>query len=156
MSSNNPPLHPAARPVVELISLLGTLGEQAARQAARATFRAIDRRKGHARIPGAPKSAPDESLTPMWDALAEGVRQELQVRGAKARLARHLGLPPQRISDFLQNRRLPDGEITLRILHWLAETRAGRDPSFLVPPDPAVFPAAAPGSAAAPSPDVTQ
>ncbi|WP_334319424.1 hypothetical protein OH491_12235 [Termitidicoccus mucosus] len=51
--------------------------------------------------------------------------------GAKARLARYLGIPRQRLQDFLHSRsRLPDAEITLRLLHWLSEKRSGRDLSL--------------------------
>ncbi|MBC8009006.1 MAG: hypothetical protein H7067_02790 [Burkholderiales bacterium] len=139
-SSASLPLHPAARVMVDLIGLLGVAGEHAARHAARATFRSIDRRRGHRRLTGPPKTA-TASPTPMWDSLAAELKTALQVHGAKARLARHLGVPRQRVTDFVQGRRrLPDGELTLRLLHWLAETRAGRDPSFLVPPDPERFP----------------
>ena len=59
------------------------------------------------------------------------VRAELAPHGAKARLARYLGIPRQRLNDFLTGRsRLPDAELTLRLLHWLAENRAGRDPAL--------------------------
>jgi len=68
----------------------------------------------------------------MWNVVVSLLRQTMvqAPRGTRARLARYLGLPRQRITDFLSGkRRLPDAEITLRLLHWLAETRAGRDPS---------------------------
>ncbi len=69
--------------------------------------------------------------TPMWNALAGELRGALQVHGTKVRLARYLGIPKQRLSDYLRGqRRLPDAELTLRMLHWLAEQRAGRDPSL--------------------------
>lgn len=135
-----PPLHPAARPVVELISILGAAAEIAARKAARSTFRAIDRREGHHRIAATESNPTGESPTPMWNALADQLYLALQKRGAKARLARHLGVPRQRVSDFVKNRRLPDAEMTLRMLHWLAEFHSGRDPSLLVQPDPERFP----------------
>lgn len=61
--------------------------------------------------------------------LAALLRPELKAYGDKARLARYLGLPRQRITEFLTGRtkRLPDAEITLRLLHWLAAKRSGRD-----------------------------
>jgi hypothetical protein len=47
------------------------------------------------------------------------------------RLARFLGMPKQRLNDFLTGRtRLPDAELTLRMLNWLAQKRAGRDLSL--------------------------
>ncbi len=134
--SNDPGLHPAARPAVELLEILGTAAEIAARKAARATFRAVDRRRGHRRLAPAAEVPAGESPTPMWDALADQLYLALQTRGTKARLARHLGLPRQRVTDFIKNRRLPDAETTLRLLHWLAEFQAGRDRSLTVPPDP--------------------
>jgi len=69
--------------------------------------------------------------SPMWNACVSLLRVELKAYGAKARLARYLGIPRQRLNDFLTGRsRLPDAELTLRMLHWLAETGAGRDPAL--------------------------
>ena len=69
--------------------------------------------------------------SPMWNVCAAMLRRALQPYGAKARLARHLGIPRQRLNDFLTGHsRLPDAELTLRMLHWLTEQRAGRDPSL--------------------------
>jgi hypothetical protein len=66
----------------------------------------------------------------MWNVCASELRAALRPYGAKSRLARYLGIPRQRLYDFLKVRsRLPDAELTLRMLHWLAEARAGRDPS---------------------------
>lgn len=68
----------------------------------------------------------------MWNQLALHLRDEMRPPGTKVRVARYLGIPKQRISDFLAGRRrMPDAETTLRLLHWLAEKRAGRDPSLL-------------------------
>jgi hypothetical protein len=67
----------------------------------------------------------------MWNVCVALFHTELQAYGAKARLARYLGIPRQRLNDFLTGqKRLPDAELTLRMLHWLAEIRAGRDPSL--------------------------
>ena len=69
--------------------------------------------------------------TPRWKVCAADLRAALQLRGAKTRLAHYLGIPKQRVYDFLKGRtRLPDAELTLRLLHGLAEDRAGRDPSL--------------------------
>ena len=74
------------------------------------------------------KPGPD---TPMWNVCISMLKKELKPYGSKVRLARYLGVPRQRINDFLTGRnRLPDAELTLRMLHWLAEKRAGRDPSL--------------------------
>ncbi|MCU0792471.1 MAG: hypothetical protein MUE42_06395 [Opitutaceae bacterium] len=146
MSSHIPPLHPSVRPVVELIEALGVAAEIAARQAARATFRAVDRRPGHARLAPAGSRPAGESATPLWDVMAAQLRVATARRGVRARLARHLGLPRQRLNDFLHKHRQPDADITLRLLHWLTELEAGRDVSLLVPPDPERFPPAAPSA----------
>jgi hypothetical protein len=67
----------------------------------------------------------------MWNLFVELLRSELKVYGSKVRLARYLGIPKQRLNDFLQGRqRLPDAELTLQMLAWLASRRAGRDRSL--------------------------
>lgn len=69
--------------------------------------------------------------SPLWNACAALLRAELRPYGSKVRLARYLGIPKQRLNDFLVGRkRLPDAELTLRLLSWLAEMRAGRDLSL--------------------------
>jgi hypothetical protein len=56
------------------------------------------------------------------------VRSQLVRRGEKAKLARVLGLPRQRLHEFLLERRaLPDAERTLLLLVWLQARRQGRD-----------------------------
>jgi hypothetical protein len=48
--------------------------------------------------------------------------------GGKSKLARILGLPRQRLQEFLRERRaLPDAERTLLMLVWLQARREGRD-----------------------------
>ena len=71
------------------------------------------------------------AATPLWNILAAQVRTELAAHGSKVRLARYLGVPRQRLHNFLtDSSRMPDAELTLRMLHWLAEKRAGRDLSL--------------------------
>ena len=66
--------------------------------------------------------------TPLWNELLAAVRSELTRRGEKARLARLLGLPRQRINDFLKRRSyLPDAERALLLLVWLQLRREGRE-----------------------------
>ena len=75
---------------------------------------------GLARRPGA--------QTPLWNVLAKQVRHAAQPFGTKARLARYLGLPRQRLTEYLSSRRrLPDAEVTLRLIHWLETLKDGRD-----------------------------
>jgi transcriptional regulator with XRE-family HTH domain len=69
--------------------------------------------------------------TPMWNVCAKLLKAELKVRGSKVRLARYLGIPRQRLQDYLNGRsRMPDAELLLRLLHWLSGKRAGRDLSL--------------------------
>ena len=83
------------------------------------------------RRPAAYRTRRPGADSPMWNVCATMLRQALKPYGAKARLARYLGLPRQRLNDFLTGRsRLPDAELTLRMLHWLTELRAGRDGSL--------------------------
>lgn len=87
---------------------------------------AIHRRRqrvGYTRRPGAD--------TPMWNVCISLLKKELKPYGSKARLARYLGVPRQRINDFLTGHcRLPDAELTLRMLHWLTTKKEGRDLSL--------------------------
>ncbi len=111
-----------------LITQMGEIAAFATEAAARQAVRKLRprRTKTPSRQPG-----PD---SPMWNLLQTQLREALRDHGAKTRLARHLGLPKQRLSDFTTgNRRIPDGETTLRILHWLTERQQGRDPSALLP-----------------------
>jgi len=67
----------------------------------------------------------------MWNACAAMLRKELKPHGSKVRLARYLGIPKQRVSDFLRNgSRMPEAETLLQILNWLAQKQAGRDLSL--------------------------
>jgi len=115
------PVHPQLEIWMKLSEALAT----AAATGAERTYQALHRRRGpagHVRRPGLD--------TPMWNVCASLLRNQLHHRGSKAALARYLGIPRQRLSDFITGRRrLPDAEVLLRMLHWLAERRAGRDPS---------------------------
>ena len=71
------------------------------------------------------KPGPD---TPLWNELATAVRTQLTRYGEKAKLGRVLGLPRQRVHEFLRSRRhLPDAERTLLLLVWLQARSEGRD-----------------------------
>ena len=116
------PFPPALRPWVELGAMLV---EVAGKGAIKALSDLRPRRHGsyRTRRPGAE--------TPAWNVIAALLRAELKPLGAKVRLARYLGIPRQRLYDFLNRpSRLPDAELTLQLLYWLAEKRAGRDPSL--------------------------
>jgi hypothetical protein len=58
--------------------------------------------------------------TPLWLALASAVAPHLHRRGARALLARELGLHPSRVSEFfIKKTAMPDAERTLFLLLWL-------------------------------------
>ncbi|MFI5336095.1 MAG: hypothetical protein ACHQ5A_04895 [Opitutales bacterium] len=114
-------LHPEVRSMLELAGLFCDLAEIAAREIRQATRRPR---------PGSYATRRPGADTPMWNVCVVALRAELRPYGTKVRLARYLGIPRQRLNDFLTGRnRQPDAELTLRLLHWLAEKRAGRDHS---------------------------
>lgn len=62
--------------------------------------------------------------TPLWNALADLVRPRLAKRGEKSKLARILGVPPQRVHGyFVSSTEMPDAERVLIMLTWLAGQR---------------------------------
>jgi hypothetical protein len=66
--------------------------------------------------------------TPLWNELAEAVRGRLTRYGEKARLARVLGVPRQRVHELILARRyMPDAERTLLLLTWLSAREKGGD-----------------------------
>jgi hypothetical protein len=116
------PVHPRLRVWLEFADLFGEAAEIGYRELQRAL-----RSRRHA----AYATIRPGSRTPLWNLLVLHLRAELGPFGSKVRLARHLGIPKQRLTDFLTGRRrMPDAELTLRLLHWLTEKRAGRDPSL--------------------------
>ena len=62
--------------------------------------------------------------TPHWLALVAIVRPHLRRRGAKALLARELGVDPSRITEYFGSRTaMPDAERTLLLILWLRPPR---------------------------------
>lgn len=100
------------------VALVGA-AVKAARASAATTLRKRTRR-GQVLRPG-----PD---TPLWNALAATLHAQFHRRGDRARLARVLGLPRQRVTEMLRHRKhLPDAERTLLLLVWLHARQHGRD-----------------------------
>ena len=66
--------------------------------------------------------------TPLWNQLVRTLRPLLARYGAKAALARELGVPRQRVHDFLVGHSaLPDAERALFLVAWAARRwRGGR------------------------------
>jgi hypothetical protein len=118
-------MNPVGIPYTKLFSDMGEVLSLAAETGFRRAHAALRPRRPsyHKRHPGIE--------SPMWNVCATLLRRQLRPRGAKARLARYLGIPRQRLQDYLKApSRLPDAELTLRMLHWLSETRAKRDLSL--------------------------
>ena len=68
--------------------------------------------------------------TPLWNELVTATQKLLKRRGEKAKLARYLGVPRQRIHLLLVAKTAcPDAERALQLLAWVNARRAGRDPA---------------------------
>lgn len=113
---------------VRLDQTLATAGPlvEAAERAARATRKkpkeARRRPRGATLRPG--------NETPMWNEFVAVVRPMIAQRGEKAKLARIVSVPRQRIHDWFVSRKAwPDPERMLLLLAWLADKRAGKNPS---------------------------
>ncbi len=105
---------------------LGALLAEAAEVAARKLGRQMRPQRR-----GAFKTRRPGVETPLWNACAALMRAELRQHGSKVRLARYLGVPKQRLNDYLKDSsRMPDAETLLQMLDWLARKRAGQDLSL--------------------------
>lgn len=114
------PLPARMRQLLPFVELLVYAAEESAK-AARATYKERTRRSRGATL----RPGPD---TPLWNELALAARQQLSGYGAKARLARILGVPRQRVHQYLQDRSAcPDAERTLLLLAWVHAARNGRE-----------------------------
>jgi hypothetical protein len=112
--------HPQLESLLAVSGVIVDAAEIAARSAQRQINRALRPRRGQTLRPGVD--------TPLWNALIQALRAKLTRRGEKVKLGRFLGLPRQRIDDFLIGRRaLPDAERTLLLLHWLDAKNRGID-----------------------------
>jgi len=88
-------------------------------QAASRTIDAARRPQGHGCTlrPG--------TQTPLWNELVKFASPHLHQRGTKTKLARLLGVPRQRIQDYLNRTAAPDAERTLLLLCWAAARAEG-------------------------------
>ena len=122
---SSPTFIPRFPPQLELPIELAAALMEAASNSVRASLQTQRRRRrprrGETLRPGAD--------TPLWNELITAVRAQLTGRyGEKVRLGRVLGLPRQRVNDFLQKRSyLPDAERALLLLVWLQLRRQGHD-----------------------------
>lgn len=64
--------------------------------------------------------------TPLWNELAAEARRLIRKRGEQVNLGRFLGVPRQRVHQYLMEKSAgPDAERTLRLLLWVRARRAG-------------------------------
>ena len=119
----DPMIHPRIKIWLELAGLLAEAAEAGSKMVAKELEKKLKpRRKGNflTRRPG--------TDTPLWNACAQLLAAELKKRGSKVHLARYLGVPKQRVTDYFRgHRRMPDAETLLQMMEWLAHKRAGLD-----------------------------
>ena len=115
-----PPLPARMKQLMPLVELL-IFAAEASAKAARATYQDRTRKRIGATLrPGA--------ATPLWNELVTAAREQLARYGDKARLARILGVPRQRVHQYLRDASAcPDAERTLLLLAWVHARRNGRD-----------------------------
>lgn len=107
-------LHPRWRLLFDAVELL----EAAARDMAVEARKQVAVRRPRARRGATLRPGVD---TPLWNAVVELARPALKRRGAKAILARELGVHRARIGEYFGPRSsMPDAERVLRLLLWLA------------------------------------
>jgi hypothetical protein len=113
-------VHPRIESLLAVSGIVIDIAEIAARSAQRQIRRTLNPRRGQTLRPGIE--------TPLWNALLHTLKSSVAKRGAKVKLGRYLGLPRQRIDDFLnRHSALPDAERTLLLLHWLDAHNRGID-----------------------------
>jgi transcriptional regulator with XRE-family HTH domain len=66
--------------------------------------------------------------TPKIDRLMSRLKGATSDRGSKSALARQLGVPPQRINDWLNGTSVPGGEVALQMLEWVTAKEAQSKP----------------------------
>lgn len=98
---------------------------EGAEVAARAAWRAHGRRSPAPQRGGTLRPG---SRTPLWNEVRSRALPHLAKHGEKAKLARILGLPRQRLQDYLKaGRSAPDAERTLLLLCWVVAREQGRE-----------------------------
>ena len=60
-----------------------------------------------------------KKATPHLDKLFARVKRATSLYGEKSNLARFIGVPPQRVNDWLNGSCEPSGETTLLLLEWV-------------------------------------
>ncbi|MEO0054119.1 MAG: hypothetical protein RLZZ50_66 [Verrucomicrobiota bacterium] len=94
--------------------------EEAAREMAKEARKRANERRPRTRRGATLRPGSD---TPLWNALAEMGRPLVQRRGARAILARELGVHRARVGEYFDKRSaMPDAERALRLFVLLAHT----------------------------------
>ncbi len=123
MSTN---LHPRLGALFDLAAIL----EEAAGEMTKAARKRANERRPRVRRGATLRPGGD---TPLWNALAELSRPLLQRRGARAILARELGVHRARVGEYFDKQSaMPDAERALRLVVLLA--RAARRETKSAPP----------------------
>ncbi len=114
--------HPSLKGLFLFTDTLEALGRELAREARkRAEARRPRAKRGATRRPG--------SETPLWNAVVELAQPALKRRGAKASLARELGVHRARIGEYFnRHSAMPDAERALQLLVWLARQEGPKQP----------------------------
>jgi hypothetical protein len=109
------------RGLLELCDIL----EMAARESSKELLKTY-RRRTRKSLGGTLRPGPE---TPLWNEFARIAAGQLNRYGDKAKLARILGVPRQRVNEYLVSRTAcPDTERTLRLLVWILARQAGKNP----------------------------
>ena len=111
-------IHPRLRLLEGLTEGLAHAAQETAK-AARKSYKEYTRISRGATI----RPGPD---TPLWNELAAEARGLIRHYGEKANLARFLGVPRQRLHQYLMEQSAgPDAERTLLLLAWVHARRSG-------------------------------
>ena len=117
---------------IELLEILIAAAAKSSAEAAAARAKEARRRRQGPRPGLTLRPGPD---TPLWRELVRQVRPHLRKYGAKAQLARLLGLPRQRLQDCLKAGSASlDAERTLLLLGWLGFFQRGGEITPVVRP----------------------
>ena len=109
-------VHPRFDGILLVLDLLKEGAVAASEAARRKLVRPRSQRRG--------QSSRSGDDTPLWNILVKAIKAECNKRGDKAQLARSIGLPRQRLNDFLHRAGAqPDAERALMMLQWLASRR---------------------------------
>jgi transcriptional regulator with XRE-family HTH domain len=116
-------LHPTMEPIGIVLDGMLEAAVYASRQALLRKNRKLPRKHSTKGLTLRPSDR-----TPLWNELRERLRNQTWKHGEKAKLARRLGLPRQRISEFLSSgSMMPDAERTLWLLLWLQARENGKE-----------------------------